>query len=371
VGIGGVSRYEHSLGTAVLAYWLARQLALDEDFERELVLSASLHDVAAPALGHLFEEACHIIGMPFNHEAYLRSIVLEEGFDYSQVYLGREMGARKFMAKYRISPVAVFDAICGQGRCGNAINGSMDLDNIDNIARMLWRLGHPINGEDTRWLLNAFGLVGNNIALRHDCAPHYEMWANLRRELYNILMLEPTDFSAKTMTKLAIVRGLETGLITANDWHSTDSEMFQKLLSHDATRVFVERLLLGDYFRMIGMYWVEGDQHSATPGNSSMRSEVRRAFVSELGQGVEIDFIADKRERQHGGTKPVFRALFGVMSERKTMEAGMGRRREKEVCDQLVRALFPRSSAVSIDDSTMSSDLGIPERQAHLFQDKD
>ena len=342
--IGGVSRYEHSLGTAILAWQLADRLKLDEEFRNELVIAAALHDVAAPGLGHLFEEGCALADVPFDHETRLRELFIQEGQTYYQVYLGRELGFRRVLDNYRIAPQAVLDAITGGGRCGRAISGTIDLDNIDNVARMLSRLATPVDGDTLRGFTKMFRVESDAIAVDESQGSLFGSWLALRRKLYNILMLERLDFAAKSMTKRAVAVGLQSGGLTKDDWHLTDYQLLLKLREHDETSKLVERLWLGDYYSMVGLYWVEGPQVSTILRQKQRRQELEMELASALGLTVMLDYIMDKRERALNGLTPPARALLGVMSDTES-----ARIRHRSLCGQVVRRHFAAVSDVSED----------------------
>ena len=153
---------------------------MDATFGRELILAAGLHDVAAPGLGHLFEEGCALADITFDHEQRLREVFLDEGNIYFQAYEGRELGFRHLARKHGVLPQDVFDALVGRGRCGAAINGSIDLDNIDNVTRMLSRLGKETDAKKVQSFTELFVLENDSLALdtgRHDlfhCLLHFD-----------------------------------------------------------------------------------------------------------------------------------------------------------------------------------------------------
>ncbi len=333
--IGGVSRYEHSLGTAILASRLADILVLDDTFRAELVIAAGLHDIAAPALGHLFEEGCGLAEVPFDHELRLSQIFLDKGSQYYQIYLGRELGCRKLMEEVQVRPKAVFDAIRGHGRCGPAINGSIDLDNIDNIARMLFRLGRIINVSELEHFTRIFSLSDGSIVLDKAQADIFAGWLDLRRELYGILMPEPTDFAAKAMTKRAVATGLSTEGISPDDWYLTDYELLLTLRQHAPTRSLVERLWLGDYFPLVSLYWTEGQDSLNLLRNPTERQRIERDLTAVVGATMVLDYIIDKRERCIEKTTIPARALLGVMCTAASLKP-----RQRELCCRFIQDTF-------------------------------
>ena len=340
--IGGVSRFEHSIGTAILAWKLSEKLKLDTEFRSELILAAGLHDVSAPGLGHLFEEGCKLAGETFDHEKRLREI-FEEGNTYYQAYLGRELGCRKLMDDLHITHSSIFNAITGYGRCNVAINGSMDLDNIDNVARMLSRLGITIPYEEVLSFIDIFDVSGGSISICMDKKVLFEKWLSYRKKLYNILMLEPTDFVAKSMTKLAISIGLKHGIITVDDWYLTDQELFHKLISHSKTIDLIQRLLLGQYYRLIGMYWIEGKEGIDALKDNSQREYLQKQADESISKGILIDYIRDKRERYIDKIPSFNKALVGIICQYSSPVS-----HEEELCDKFMQNRFNVLEKISL-----------------------
>lgn len=359
--IGGVSRFEHSLGTAILAWKLSQKLGLDDDFASELILAAGLHDIAAPGLGHLFEEGCKLAGQHFDHESKLRKMVFEEGEEYLQTYLGKELGCRKLMSDLNVQPKSVFDAIAGEGRCKTAINGSMDLDNIDNVARMLSRLGTVVPYEKVLNFIDFFCISNGAISVNPNKMYLFNEWLELRKKLYNMLMPEPTDFAAKSMTKLAIATGIKKNVVHIDDWHLTDYEILHKLLAHESTKELVQRLLLGKYYRIIGMYWIEGEESIRILQNNSEREELQCQANKYFGKGIFIDYIRDKRGRTIDGPHPPVKALLGVISQYSTPA-----KQEVKLCDKFIRAHFNVSEKVSLYTRSLSVEKSFQHNQSQL-----
>ncbi|KKK78539.1 hypothetical protein LCGC14_2842570, partial [marine sediment metagenome] len=242
------------------------------------------------------------------------------------------------MLSQRVSPQEVFGAITGEGRCGDAISGTMDLDNIDNVARMLSRLGVMIPSELALNFTDAFCLTEGKIRTDVSRIALFEEWLILRRQLYNKLMLQPDDFSAKTMTKLAVAKGLKEEVIYVTDWSLSDATLLEKLGGTKApTRDLVRRLLLGDYFRVIYMCWVEGDVSLTLLSDVRQREEIQTAAREVLGDGVFIDYIKDKRERSIDMAPRPKKALCGVMSSRSCPTVG-GAAKERSMCEAFVRS---------------------------------
>src|SRR4051812_16739817 len=192
-GGANISRFEHSIGTALLAGRAARALDLDPVQQHKLILAALLHDVAITPFGHLMEEGFAYAEMQYDHEGRLLQILQGEAehgtIDY-QIFRGQSVGFRKVLAKraykaMRIDPAEVMRIIQGEGRLGPLINGTIDLDNIDNVCRMAYHIGIQYRRGLSEDLAKVFTVRNDAIFLRGERVNVINEWLYLRFRLYS------------------------------------------------------------------------------------------------------------------------------------------------------------------------------------------
>ena len=313
-GCAGISRFEHSLGTAYLAQQVATNLSLPTKDRLGLECAALLHDVAITPFGHLMEEAFRYAGMSFDHEKRIEEIFLGEkeiGNIDLQIFKGRTVGFRKVL-NYKehlllgVTAESVFALKRGEGALGQLINGTIDLDNIDNVTRMAYHIGIGFSQGLPLELSKGF-FVRDDI-LCYDMAriELVEEWMKLRERLYGILMTNPPDFSAKCMLLEAIRIGL-TGTtackpaLSESHWKLTDAELLQVLAEYPPTRNLIDRLQTGHLFNFIGLFWVDSanlPKGTLTPENvGSMRENLAGRLKCDP-QDFVIYLIRDKRSRR-------------------------------------------------------------------------
>ena len=272
-GAANISRFEHSVGTALLAGRTARILNLDNSDRHKLVLAALLHDVAITPYGHLMEEGFAYAEMRYDHEGRLLQILqgeAEHGTHDYQIFRGQSVGFRKVLSRrpystLGIDPAEIMLIIQGRGRLGPLINGSIDLDNIDNVCRMAYHIGIPHRRGLPGDLAQIFTSRNKTIRLRGDKVDLVNDWLNLRFRLYSTLMTNATDFSAKAMLVEAIRLGLcgamdESPVLSTSTWSLTDSDMMRLLGSYKPTAELVRRLETGDLFALVGLNWIDADR---------------------------------------------------------------------------------------------------------------
>ena len=94
--------------------------------------------------------------------------------------------------------------VCGKGKLGPLISGTIDLDNIDNVFRMAYHIGIVKSGSMALELARSILVNDNGIIVKHEAKPLLEEWQRIRYELYKLLLLNPEEFSGKCMLSDAI-----------------------------------------------------------------------------------------------------------------------------------------------------------------------
>lgn len=302
-GISQVSRYEHSIGTWALAKAHATANCLSEYDSMVVQVAALLHDAAMPGLGHLMQEAFHLAGVPFNHESHLEALFkgrVDSGGTAFQIFAGKAVGFRRVLEKLRLPASIVTEILAcirGQGRLAPLINGTIDLDNLDNVCRIAFHMGLNFEPELPMRLAEKLRCLDGTLGVTSDGLELVEAWQNLREHVYERLMFAPHDFAAKAMLVRMLSKiaspGHSHGLVE-DDWRLTYEEAITKLryCTADDDRVFA-RLYAGELFETITLVWMGGE----FPGLREVvgrETEVRRAS----GCDCWVYAMKDKRKRR-------------------------------------------------------------------------
>lgn len=307
-GIADLSRFEHVIGVAHLARNTNFAARRGEGELMALTAAALLHDWAITAFGHLVEEAFNYVGAQFDHEGKLYEIVSAEnsseigGVD-RQIFCGRETGLGKWAQKVAGQNADAFlkeitNCIRGQGKFGHLIAGDIDLDNIDNVFRMAFHMGMAVDREAPVRLASSILDVRTSDGapvFRKSAVGDIGTWLDVRRRVYERLMLAEPDFSAKLMVIYAAVQAYRHGEIDQFDWNLTDHQFVQKLLQSSAKecKETVDRWLVGDYWNTTPLVWMAGKR----PAYSKV-FEFSEYLTEQLGRRCFAYSINDKRDRQ-------------------------------------------------------------------------
>jgi uncharacterized protein len=271
-GIANISRFEHSLGTALLASQVGFSLALSSDDRNVLEAAALLHDSAITPFGHLAEEAMHYIDSGFNHQEKWSMILSQTdksdlGGTDMQILLGRNPGLNAWASAHfgGNGPEvlrSILLAIDGKGPLGPCIAGALDLDNLDNVIRMAYHMGlrpdpdlplriaHAMRGVDSSGEL--LFQVGTSDDIR--------LWATIRERVYERLMPAPIDFCGKLMLLSATVEALKADLMRQTDWILTDFAFIDRLLSSGNPSISetAKRWVVGEFWDTSDLFWFRG-----------------------------------------------------------------------------------------------------------------
>ena len=242
-GISNISRFEHSLGMAILAERLSNRLKIGEVDKHHLIAASILHDAATPPFGHTVEYIFQQKYPSYSHESNIKKILSgEESKEdfilgrYTQTF-GKEQKAFRIISSKKIAnvsldPKIVAKLILGETNFGKFIKGDFDLDNIDNIYRMAYHMGIVIDESIINLIIEGYFLLGNQIAYLENNIQYLINWLETRQNLYSELMPNQFDFSAKTMISHGVSKAIDAGEINGRqDWQLTDTELFWMTLS--------------------------------------------------------------------------------------------------------------------------------------------
>src|SRR5581483_3272677 len=192
--LGELRRYSHTLGVLHLYQLNSHSRFSSEEFDA-FAASVILHDIGTPPFGHLFEYHLHEM-TGWNHERFTKSILW--GFHAPenkahQIFAGRQIQVLSELRRIGISIEIVQAIITRTHPLSQLLFGSLDLDNLDNVARMAWALGIE---SDPGLLVD----IAKNVTVTPDgvlelseqqYGLHVRYWLTLRRSIYEILVFDP------------------------------------------------------------------------------------------------------------------------------------------------------------------------------------
>jgi hypothetical protein len=300
-----VSRYEHSIAVAHLAWWWARRNDLSRTDAEALALAGLYHDAATPAFSHLYEEQLAERG--FDHEGELARMIGAHGSipggRFAQVFLGREPALRRELEKRsdKLTPTRLFQIMRGTDPLGTVIHGDLDLDNIDNVLRAATAMGvidretpHPYD------VAAALTLESGRLALAESGMAAVQGWRRARHTVYGSILSSEKEFLAQTAVKWAIELCAQDDshrvLREPEAWTITEPEMiFDHLRQVPESRVLIDDLRRGRVPTLLASARLS-DISGLTSGQQ-LRN-VRSLASAALRADCFVNFYADKRARR-------------------------------------------------------------------------
>lgn len=227
--LADVTRYSHTLGAVRLA--LANPLIdFSQDEHRALLASMIVHDAGTPAFAHLFEYFL-IDRFKWDHETAVPLLLRRQHHPDARSHQIYAAQIPKFEALCRVSKVdfsLVLAMLEGRHPGSRLIFGSLDFDNIDNVARMNWMLGHRFEVER---LVSLAGMLGVRseipLLLPESQRSNVELWASLRRKAYDVLVFDGPTVAGQAVLSSAISDALADGTLSVEDWHYPDTDLLK------------------------------------------------------------------------------------------------------------------------------------------------
>lgn len=260
-GASEISRFEHVIGTLRLAKeWLSKNGMDMSTDQQEIFLSAALlHDFQTGPFGHSLQYVLedNESDQEFIHEniSHGSRLKYHQTTDANAVFSGRPFASKDILGS-RWNTVA--DLIRGKGSLGKLIAGTIDIDNIDNVVRLAYHVGIA-SSEDAKLAIQlATDLHPTELTLEisRSSIPLIQRWQSIRRRLYELLLLDWAEFSAKAMLTRAMDLSIALDIVGADCWIKTDLELLNYLETKSTGEaqyvgILVKKIKCGDLYNPI------------------------------------------------------------------------------------------------------------------------
>lgn len=231
------TKFEHSVGVAHLARIVAQKPEFNA-IGRNLFFAALAHDIGTPPFSHTSEWFQHEI-LGANHEEFARTVVENSEFGSE---IERQGG----------SVEKVLELVNGEGEFGDLMNGSIDLDNLDNSLRFCLSSGiltEPAYSPER--LADAFTVCEGELALdpSNGALEHLQKWEDVRKITYGFVY-SPHNLSSAMMTYRALSIAFEEGELHPDYFLYTDTQALRYLSEecNPRTQALMERAARWQYY---------------------------------------------------------------------------------------------------------------------------
>ncbi|HET9110496.1 MAG TPA: HD domain-containing protein [Ktedonobacterales bacterium] len=324
------SRLTHSLGV----YYLTRQA---RPRDRALQAAALAHDLGHGPFSHLTEPLM-IERLGMGHE--------ERGAVLLREALRDLRGASARLLSW-IDADEVTAMMLGGGPDGRGklLNGLIDYDNLDNVARFLQAAGLGEPSYDPRTLARELCLVTPEtdasqtpepyVALTRDAAAEARAWLADRRRVYRYLGEGERNLAMHAMLRKAVDLAAQAGEITPPFFDATDEEALDLLCECSSTgaAILADAALRDDLYTRV---WeatapVQADALTALFEQQEARLAIEERVAIEAGlfpHQVALSYtvargerelpptIATQRKRAEPATNPLVSPIYAAPPER-------------------------------------------------------
>jgi len=309
-GASNVTRFEHALGVLRLANeWIRTHEVAPED-ANDLRAAALIHDIQSGPFGHsiqyVFED--NHVGPGFSHEdlAGARERHYHQSTSANSSYAGSKFQVQALCGDRwdRVSQLIV-----GQGALGPLISGAIDLDNIDNVIRLASHVGicERTDGLHALQLVRDIIPSSTGLVIPINAVPIVRKWQEIRKRLYEFLLLDWAEFSAKAMLTRAFEDAVSLNKVGIDSWLLTDDELIQQFLNQvgdgQDIKEIARRLRLGQLYSPVLL----GRSNSINMYRTLNRNVVKRdveklirkaAYQDRSGPQLLVHFILDVKKTE-------------------------------------------------------------------------
>lgn len=172
------SRFHHGLGVAYLATAVLKKNPILSDFQILLPLAGLLHDAGNPPFSHLGEYFLkELTGK--DGESFLEDIL--DGSETEQVI--KELG---------LKIPQILSLVTGKAKpFSEILNGSIDIDNLDNVGRFHLAAGLGRRPFDAVHISSSFRFDGKEWILIDECFDEVQKWKHARAAVYGVVYGDP------------------------------------------------------------------------------------------------------------------------------------------------------------------------------------
>ncbi len=290
--LSDIRRITHTLGVTGLFLRLKpvflKAAKMDSQLCKTIEIACLVHDVATPAFAHLFEyELRRKTG--WNHENQCESIIkgtYRPESKYHQIYFGNQLSLNARILQLGVDPEQVWLTIRGKAPYGQLISGTIDLDNIDNVFRMYNALGIKKCKNVVYEIVDSIIPHQEDLILREKALPAIQFWSEARKSCYNILLFDEQTLSSQAMLGQLLWQAVETGFLNDEYWHLTDDRLLYRLFEgYQPGREIIKRLVTGNHFASLGIYWYEFEQKIADALSTHVS---RERLARELSTNLKV-----------------------------------------------------------------------------------
>jgi HD superfamily phosphohydrolase len=281
--LGEIRRYSHTLGVLFLAS--KNEFLAGRGEQQAFAASVLLHDIGTPPFGHLLEY--HLRErLSWDHESIIRRILtgshVRENSAH-QIFAKQPLAFRSNLKRSQIDLDLVESIISGLHPLSRLLFGTLDFDNLDNVARMNWALGQLTCSDSLVRLATHLSVSESaGLALPTFMREDVREWLRLREAAYQVIVFDGPTVASQAILSDALEIALDVGLLEAEDWVLTDEGLIDILLKDKRTKNAISRQYLGRLPESIFLLHFSGSLHALGLGSRRELTSTLREILREV-----------------------------------------------------------------------------------------
>ncbi len=293
--LGELRRFSHTLGVLHLCELNGAKGFSDEE-RRALAASVLLHDIGTPPFGHLMEYQLRELSN-WSHESVIRAVLLGKHAPENrthQIFARRALEFRSELRKVKISLEIVKAIVGGEHPLSMLLFGTLDLDNLDNVARMTCAIGIDGGALLALQLAAAMSITHDGCLCLDEQMQRQsvERWGSLRRQAYDAIVFDAPTVAAQAVLSEAIAIAIRQGVITEDDWYLSDEELLEELMKFRETKDLIVLDYLGRLPEMMLCLQVPGSlKEYGFSSRSQARLELEEILKSTLSSHRVLGYV--------------------------------------------------------------------------------
>jgi hypothetical protein len=284
--LGEIRRFSHTLGILYLVSQ-SRQMAAMPTINAAFSAAVLLHDIGTPPFAHLLEY--HLKERTgWTHENVIKAILYGHHVPEnraSQLFARSVIRFRAALAKSRIDSELVEQIVTGEHEYSPLLFGTLDFDNLDNVARMGWALGIDLGLKPAVRIAEDLRCEQRVLLLPKGLSEHVRLWLQARRAAYDIIVFDGPTVAAQAVLSSVLSLALMKGVISEHDWVLSDEALLDVLLKDSATKKVISAQYLGTLPRHAFSLQIHGQLHELNGQTRTQIAEViKDVLESRFGQ---------------------------------------------------------------------------------------
>lgn len=268
------SRFQHGLGACYLATVVLKNNPTLSNYDKILPVAALLHDAGNPPLSHLGEN-------------FLKEVTGKDGESFLEDILdGSE--TEKILKEMGVSAVEIVSLVMGQKKpVSDIVNGSMDVDNLDNVGRYNLAAGLGAKSFAAVRIAASFRFSGSEWTLLDECYEEVKKWQEVRSIVYRAIYGAPT-LNVTTMVYRALELAFGQGKIKRDFFFLDDAKAVEFLHANcgSQTSFLIDRALRWDWYEEV--FCLESAKPTPKFKTLAVNWKSRKIIADRLSQELNV-----------------------------------------------------------------------------------